>query len=101
MTSSTIGADAGMQHHGGFGGTTAVTVRADDGGIVIRVEGPLDDVTGRAILDAVRVAVLAGDSVTIEHRSADEVTSGAVRDLSVCAHLGAELHFVGHGAACS
>jgi hypothetical protein len=74
----------------------AVTLHADADGVVIRVEGHLDDLAGRALLDAARFALRAGDDVTIELRSVDGFTSSAVRDLAVCAQLGAELHFVGH-----
>jgi hypothetical protein len=73
----------------------AVTVRAEEDGVVIRVEGPLDDLAGRALLDAVRVATTSGDAVAIELRSIDCLTYSAVRDLAVCSHLGAELHIIG------
>jgi hypothetical protein len=76
---------------------TAVTVRAEEDGVVIRVEGPLDDLAGRALLDAVRVATTSGDAVAIELRSIDCFTYSAVRDLAACSHLGAELHFTGTG----
>jgi hypothetical protein len=77
----------------------AVTLRAERDGVVMSVEGHLDDVAARALLDAARFAVASGDHVTIELRSVEAFTSSAVRDLAVCAQMGAELHFVGHSCS--
>jgi hypothetical protein len=73
---------------------TVVTVRSGGAGVVIRVEGRLDDVAARAILDAVRVAVTAGDAVSIELAAADGLDTDAARDLALCARLGAQLQIV-------
>jgi hypothetical protein len=74
-----------------------VTVRTGDCGVTIRVNGRVDDIAARAMTDAVRVAIDAGDDATIELRSVAGLTSSAVRELAVCAHLGAQLYFVGPG----
>ena len=77
----------------GVSGAGIVTIRPRHNRVDIRVRGSLDDMSGRALRDAVEAGVLVGLRVTVDIDMTNGFTSDAIRDLAACAHAGALLRF--------
>jgi anti-anti-sigma regulatory factor len=79
-------------------GAAVMTIQTKTDGVSITVQGQLDDMSGRALRDAVEAALVADGRVVVDLEGSDGFSSQAIRELAACAHRGALLRFHAGGA---
>jgi hypothetical protein len=73
--------------------SAGIVVQPTSGGVGMRVEGVLDELASRALLDAVEAARQAGEAVLVEVEVPDGLSRETIRNLAACASRGARLRF--------
>jgi hypothetical protein len=74
-------------------GRGAIVVQPTSGGVGMRVEGVLDEIASRALLDAVEAALEGSEAVRVEVVVTDGLSRETIRNLAACASRGARLRF--------